>query len=49
MTEVGGPLSSDDGVTMASVTVQGVEYMLLEIFTDKLGLHLYRISYSLKM
>ena len=39
MTEVGGPLSSDDGVTMASVTVQGVENVLLKVLADKLGLH----------
>ena len=39
MTEIGGPLSSDDGVTMASVTVQGVENVLLKVLADKLGLH----------
>ena len=39
MTEVCGPLSSDDGVTMASVTVQGVENVLLKVLADKLGLH----------
>ena len=49
MTQISDPLGSEDSVPMASVTVQGVEYMLLEIFTDKLGLHLFGISYSLKM
>ena len=40
MTLVSDPLGSQDGVTMASVRVQGVENMLLKIFTYKLGLHL---------
>ena len=39
MTDVGGPLCSEDGVTMASVTVQGVENVLLKVLADKLGLH----------
>ena len=49
MTQICDPLGSEDSVPMASVTVQGVEYMLLEIFTDKLGLHLIGIPYSLKL
>ena len=40
MTLVSDPLDSQDGVTMASVSVQGVENMLMKIFTDEFGLHL---------
>ena len=49
MTQICDPLGSEYSIPMASVTVQGVEYMLLKIFTDKLGLHLFKISYSFKM
>ena len=40
MTGVSDALGPEDGVTMASVTVEGVENVLMKIFTYKLGLHL---------